>query len=135
MQMFTIFSWMHHSHIEETRDNGNNQNTTKLNKLFNRLLLELSTNVRLSSFFMSSLSEVLYQILPSLHLRAKQHCPPNEPIMLSDLGLKNPVHLPGEPLAELLLISVSWDRAEILHSVTFLTCNTCPLLLSHALQH
>lgn len=65
MQMFVIFSWMHHNHIQETRDNGNNQNTTKLNKLFNRLLLELIISVHLSSFFISSLSEVLYQ---SYHL-------------------------------------------------------------------
>lgn len=109
MQVFVIFSWMHHNHIQETRDNGNNQNTTKLNKLFNRLLLELIISVHLSSFFVSSLSEVLYQILPPLHLFAKQNFPPNEPIILSDFGPKNPVHLPGESLAELLLISASWD--------------------------
>lgn len=62
MQMFMIFSWMHHSRIQETKDNRNNQNTTKLNKLFNRLLLELIKNVHLFLFFMSSLSELPYQL-------------------------------------------------------------------------
>lgn len=81
MQMFVIFFWMHHNRLQETKDNGNNQNTTKLNKLFSRLLLELIKNVRLSSFFTSSLFEVPYQTLPSLHLSAKQHCPPISPPM------------------------------------------------------
>lgn len=58
----------------ETKNNGNNQNTTELKKPFNRLLLELIKNVHLSSFFGSALSEGPYQPPPSPQLFAKQ-CP------------------------------------------------------------
>lgn len=79
--MFMIFSWMHHNRIQETKDNGSNQNTTKLNKLFNGLLLKHIKKLYLSSFFMSFLFEVHYQTISTS--LAKQRCPPNKPILLT----------------------------------------------------
>lgn len=75
----------------ETKDNGNNQNTTKLKELFNRLLLELIKNVHLSSFLWSALSEGPYQTPPSLQLFAKQR-PQTSPLhfLTSARGTQSP---------------------------------------------